>query len=110
MPKSLNLYLGLLGEMVEVFKIGWVDFGGNRGPSFTIYFRDPMGKTMSHGTDFRFIGKGQPFPSAEDIKEHLCSKEGLRGFISEHIGKCEERLLEVQQKIKSLSQDRRTTL
>ena len=99
--------LGKIGKMIEAFKITFTSFPGwgllDSGPVFTIYFRDPLGTTSSHVTDFRFIrgksGEKKPTtrPSTDDIADHLC--EVLRSNLLEHARNAQERLAEMATKL-----------
>jgi hypothetical protein len=95
--------LGKIGRMIEVFKITFTPLDGRWGPGsgpvFTVHFRDPLGGTSSHQTDFRFVkgksGDKMPTtnPSAEDIADHLC--EILERYLVEHATKARKRLGEM---------------
>ena len=86
------LALGKLGEVIEMFRITWIDLGKGPGPKFTIYFCDPLGEKSYYNADYRFLGKGGTQPSANEIAEHFCSNDCLPSFISKHLESCKARL------------------
>lgn len=84
--------LGALQGFVEKFEISFVQLSGLTGPRITIIFSDPIGKTCSFTTDYRFMGTGNSKasnePSTEDIVKLLCKE--LPPKILAHLKKCKE--------------------
>lgn len=68
-------------DIIEVFRITFTSFNkfSQPGPRITICLRDPIGRTCSYTTDFRFIGDGDPEPTEEEIIDHL-NEEFIKEF------------------------------
>lgn len=95
--------LDKLGRFVVSFHISFCRFepSNRAGPSITVHFRDPLGTSCSHSTDYRFIGTGSPSPSATEIADHLC--QHLPGFMREHMRRGMGTLTNVQRAYEQLS-------
>jgi len=94
-----------LRDVIEVFRVTWIKFDKNvPGPSFTVYFRDPLGETCSHSTDYRFVGTGSVCPTASDIERHFCAEGCLPRFIGEHLRSCRKRLEAAEKQLSHLPQ------
>jgi len=76
--------LGSLASLVEVFRVTWVNLDDKGfGPAITVYFHDPMGQKGSHSTDFRFMGRKTPAPTADEISS--CVLEHLAQIMNDQI-------------------------
>lgn len=94
--------LGKARDMVEAFRVTFIcfgaDFGNQPGPSITIHFVDPFGKTFKRTTDFRFMGSGKPDPTEADLVEHLSDD------ISVHLADfLQESQIEAQEKMNKIN-------
>jgi len=83
--------LGELGKAIKVFSVTFLRFGEDLvpGPHFKVCFRDSLGTRHFYVRDYRYIGSGNPNPTAREIADALCEKDALPWAITKHLKKCE---------------------
>jgi len=95
--------LGALGEFVTVFRVTFsrIAASGPPGPSFTVYFKDPLGRESVLNTDYRYMGSsGNNNPTASEIVDGLVKR--LPYAICEHCKQSVPELVAAMQKVASL--------
>ena len=68
--------LGVLHKDIKLIKAVFPDDLG-RDPFFQIHFNDSIDNRSPYEISFKFIGSGSRNPTAKEIEEALCAKEGL---------------------------------